>query len=75
MVLRGPTGCWNIVCTIFVECEMGRRKLWSVRKTLTMDEALQDRITEYWMKNPRLEDELAAIRRLLDIALAKEGIA
>lgn len=54
---------------------MGRRKLWSVRKTLTMDEALQDRITEYWMKNPRLEDELAAIRRLLDIALAKEGIA
>lgn len=54
---------------------MGRRKQWSIRKTLTLDEALQDRITEYWMKNPTIEDELAAIRRLLDIGLAKAGIA
>lgn len=57
------------------EGDMGRRKQWPIRKTLTLDEALQDRITEYWMKNPTIEDELAAIRRLLDIGLAKAGIA
>lgn len=55
---------------------MGRKKLWPIRKTLTMDEALQSRITEYWRKNiAKHDDELAVIRHLLDLALAKEGIA
>ena len=54
---------------------MGRKKKWTIRKLLTMDEAMQSRINEYWLKNPTLDDELAVIRHLLDMALAKSGIA
>lgn len=54
---------------------MGRKKLWPIRKTLTMDEALQNRLSEYWLTHPRLDDELAVIRHLLDLALTSEGIA
>lgn len=54
---------------------MGRKKKWTIRKLLTMDEAMQARITEYWMKNPHIEDEMSVIRHLMDVALAKEGIA
>lgn len=54
---------------------MGRTKKWTIRKLLTMDEALQARINEYWLQNPHLDDELAVIRHLLDKALAKSGIA
>lgn len=54
---------------------MGRKKRWPVRKVLTMDDALRDRIAEYWLTHPRLDDELAVIRHLLDLALTSEGIA
>ncbi len=54
---------------------MGRKKRWTIKKLLTLDQGLQDRINEYWLKNPTLEDELTVIRHLLDVALAKSGIA
>lgn len=55
---------------------MGRKKRWPIRKTLTMDEALQARIAEYWRKHlAEHDDELSVIRHLLDEALASNGVA
>ena len=54
---------------------MPREKLFPIRKTLTMDEALAARIDEYRRRQKPIPNELDAIRALLDHALAEQGIA